>query len=112
MVFLGAQEGDQSGFRRSRAPMFGRHMTLLALQKPGAPNCFSILRPNTGEGLQDMVVRAWSCCSVLQLDGGVSMDGATWCTTVAGCGDCDKCKNWSYMVLAKRLPECGVLLPG
>ena len=66
MGFLGAQEGDQSGFRRSRAPMFGRQMTLLALQKPGAPHCFSILRPNTGEGLQDMVVSSafCSCCGL------------------------------------------------
>ena len=53
-----AQEGDRSGFRRSRAPMFGRNMTLLALQKPGAPNYFSILRPNTGESFFDMEV----CC--------------------------------------------------
>ena len=36
--------------------MFGRHMTLLALQKPGAPNYFSVLRPNTGESFFDMEV--------------------------------------------------------
>ena len=36
--------------------MFGRNMTLLALQKPGAPNYFSILRPNTGESFFDMEV--------------------------------------------------------
>ncbi len=41
---------------RSRKPMFGRNMTLLALQKPGAPNYFSILRPNTGESFFDMEV--------------------------------------------------------
>ena len=41
---------------RSRKPMFGRTMTLLALQKPGAANYFSILRPNTGESFFDMEV--------------------------------------------------------
>lgn len=41
---------------RSRKPMFGRNMTLLALQKPGAANYFSILRPNTGESFFDMEV--------------------------------------------------------
>jgi hypothetical protein len=30
--------------------MFGRHVVLLALQKPGARNMFNILRPNTGVG--------------------------------------------------------------
>ena len=59
-----AQEGDRSGFRRSRAPMFGRNMTLLALQKPGAPNYFSILRPNTGESFFDMEVRSLSAHSL------------------------------------------------
>ncbi|KAK9915021.1 hypothetical protein WJX75_003704 [Coccomyxa subellipsoidea] len=48
------KEGDRSGFMRSRHPMFGRNMTLLALQKPGAANYFSILRPNTGESFFDM----------------------------------------------------------
>ena len=43
---------------RSRNPMFGRNMTLLALQKPGAANYFSILRPNTGESFFDMEVCA------------------------------------------------------
>lgn len=41
--------GDASGFRRSRRPIFGRTIYLLALQKPGSPNLFSICRPNTGE---------------------------------------------------------------
>jgi hypothetical protein len=40
--------GDDSGFRRSRRPMFGAHMVLLALQKPGAKNMFTLIRPNTG----------------------------------------------------------------
>jgi hypothetical protein len=43
-----ARPGDDSGFRRSRRPMFGAHMVLLALQKPGAKNMFTIVRPNTG----------------------------------------------------------------
>lgn len=47
----------RSGFMRSRHPMFGRNMTLLALQKPGAANYFSILRPNTGESFFDMEAR-------------------------------------------------------
>lgn len=38
--------------------MFGRHMTLLALKKPGAQNYFSLVRPNTGESYFDMEVRA------------------------------------------------------
>lgn len=42
---------------RSRHPMFGRNMTLLALQKPAAANYFSILRPNTGESFFDMEAR-------------------------------------------------------
>lgn len=51
---------------RSRKPMFGRNMTLLALQKPGAANYFSILRPNTGESFFDMEVRplcSWGECA-------------------------------------------------
>lgn len=28
--------------------MFGVHVVMLALQKPGLKNAFSILRPNTG----------------------------------------------------------------
>ena len=39
-----------------RHPMFGRHMTLLALKKPGAQNYFSLVRPNTGESYFDMEV--------------------------------------------------------
>ncbi|KAK9855114.1 hypothetical protein WJX84_007868 [Apatococcus fuscideae] len=45
---------DRSGFRRSRQPMFGRSMYILALQKPGQPNLFSICRPNTGVSYFDM----------------------------------------------------------
>lgn len=41
--------GDDSGFRRSRRPMFGTHLVLLALQKPGHKNIYSLVRPNTGE---------------------------------------------------------------
>ena len=47
--------------------MFGRHMTLLALKKPGAQNYFSLVRPNTGESYFDMEVRdmttmqGWTC---------------------------------------------------
>ncbi len=52
--------GDRgSSFRRSRQPMFGRSMFLLALQKPDSPNLFSICRPNTGVSYFDMEV--WSC---------------------------------------------------
>ncbi|EIE19331.1 hypothetical protein COCSUDRAFT_19644, partial [Coccomyxa subellipsoidea C-169] len=51
------KDGDRSGFMRSRHPMFGRNMTLLALQKPAAANYFSILRPNTGESFFDMEAR-------------------------------------------------------
>lgn len=40
--------GDDSGFRRSRRPMFGAHMVMLALQKPGQKNIYSLVRPNTG----------------------------------------------------------------
>lgn len=45
--------GCSSGFRRSRRPMFGSHLVLLALQKPGQKNMFTIVRPNTGEGMKD-----------------------------------------------------------
>jgi hypothetical protein len=31
--------------------MFGTHLVLLALQKPGLKNLFSLVRPNTGEAL-------------------------------------------------------------
>ena len=34
--------------------MFGRTLYLLALQKPGAHNLFSIARPNTGQSLFEM----------------------------------------------------------
>jgi hypothetical protein len=40
--------GCSSGFFRSRRPMFGAHVVLLALQKPGLRNLFTVLRPNTG----------------------------------------------------------------
>ncbi|KAI7844526.1 hypothetical protein COHA_001884 [Chlorella ohadii] len=45
---------DRSGFRASRRPMFGRTAYLLALQKPGAHNVFSICRPNTGPSFFEM----------------------------------------------------------
>jgi hypothetical protein len=35
--------GDDSGFRRSRRPMFGSYMLLLALQKPGQKNSFTLV---------------------------------------------------------------------
>ena len=65
---------DASGFRRSRRPIFGRTMFLLALQKLGTPNVFSICRPNTGTSFFDMEVLLvktthMSClykCAVLQ----------------------------------------------
>lgn len=41
--------GCASGFRRSRRPMFGSFVVLLALQKPGLRNSFTIVRPNTGK---------------------------------------------------------------
>ena len=47
---------DASGFRRSRRPIFGRTMFLLALQKLGTPGVFSICRPNTGTSFFDMEV--------------------------------------------------------
>lgn len=47
---------DASSFRRSRRPIFGRTMFLLALQKLGTPNVFSICRPNTGTSFFDMEV--------------------------------------------------------
>ena len=47
---------DASGFRRSRRPIFGRTMFLLALQKVGTPGVFSICRPNTGTSFFDMEV--------------------------------------------------------
>lgn len=40
--------GDDSGFRRSRRPMFGAHLVMLAIQKPGQKNVYSLVRPNTG----------------------------------------------------------------
>ena len=43
-----AQPGDGSGFMRMRRPIFGQRMCLLAVQKPGQANVFSITRPNTG----------------------------------------------------------------
>ncbi|WIA22798.1 hypothetical protein OEZ86_009751 [Tetradesmus obliquus] len=46
--------GCLSGFRRSRRPMFGSHLVLLALQKPGQKHLFSLVRPNTGEAFYDM----------------------------------------------------------
>ena len=47
---------DASGFRRSRRPIFGRTMFLLALQKVGTPGVFTICRPNTGTSFFDMEV--------------------------------------------------------
>lgn len=49
-----AGASDRSGFRASRRPMFGRTVYLLAVQKPGAHNLFSICRPNTGPSYFDM----------------------------------------------------------
>lgn len=39
--------------------MFGHHVVLLALQKPGHRNIFTVVRPNTGgcTGLQAALVR-------------------------------------------------------
>lgn len=65
-----AVAGDQSGWRRSRRPMFGHVMYLLALQKRAAKNLFVICRPNTGVSYFEMdvchpvsslVSRRWSC---------------------------------------------------
>ncbi len=39
--------------------MFGRHMTLLALKKPGSQNYYSLVRPNTGESYFDMEVSSF-----------------------------------------------------
>lgn len=47
-------QGDESGFRRSRRPMGGRHHILLALQKPGHKGLFNVCRPNTGDGFFDL----------------------------------------------------------
>lgn len=47
--------GDEvSGFRRSRRPLYGAHMVLLALRKPGTRNMFAVRRPNTGHTLFDL----------------------------------------------------------
>ncbi|GIM13625.1 hypothetical protein Vretimale_16693, partial [Volvox reticuliferus] len=46
--------GDSSGFRMSRRPLGSTYLVLLALQKPGARNLFSIARPNTGAAYFDM----------------------------------------------------------
>ncbi|GIL61313.1 hypothetical protein Vafri_15702 [Volvox africanus] len=46
--------GDSSGFRMSRRPLGSSYLVLLALQKPGARNLFSIARPNTGAAYFDM----------------------------------------------------------
>ena len=62
---------DRSGFRRSRQPMFGRSMYILALQKPGQPNLFSICRPNTGVSYFDMEV----CCSLPSCSAGFLFSG-------------------------------------
>lgn len=53
-----ASPQDASSFRRSRRPMFGRDMILLATQKPGSPHLFNICRPNTGASYFDMEVGA------------------------------------------------------
>ena len=34
--------------------MFGAHMVLLAVQKPGQKNIFSVCRPNTGDSYFDL----------------------------------------------------------
>lgn len=47
-----------SGFRRSRRPLFGAHAVMLALQKLGQRNHFTLVRPNTGEAYLDME-RRW-----------------------------------------------------
>lgn len=48
--------GDASGFRRSRRPIFGNIMYILALQKLNHPGSFTICRPNTGASYFDMEV--------------------------------------------------------
>eukprot|EP00891_Asterochloris_glomerata_P001845 jgi/Astpho2/1845/e_gw1.00038.339.1_t len=45
---------DRSGFYRSKKPIFGQAMTLLAVQRPGRSNIFSICRPNTGQSYFEM----------------------------------------------------------
>ena len=47
---------DNSGFRISRRPMFGRVMVVLAIQKTAKGNLFDISRPNTGASFFDMEV--------------------------------------------------------
>jgi hypothetical protein len=42
--------------------MFGTYVVLLALQKPGSKNAFTILRPNTG-------VCVWLCCTSVHQKG-------------------------------------------
>lgn len=39
---------DRSGFRVSRRPQYGRQAYLLALQKPGQQQVYTVCRPNTG----------------------------------------------------------------
>ncbi len=55
--------------------MFGRHMTLLALKKPGSQNYFSLVRPNTGESYFDMEV--WTCLQPAVLLG-CYLNGDAW----------------------------------
>ena len=43
-----AAPGDGSGFFISRRPMFGTHLVLLGVMRPGAGNMVSVCRPNTG----------------------------------------------------------------
>ena len=61
-----ASPDDASGFRRSRRPMFGKDMILLATQKPGSPGLFNICRPNTGASYFDMEVGAHTALGACQ----------------------------------------------
>lgn len=90
---------DASGFRRSRRPIFGRTMFLLALQKVGTPGVFSICRPNTGTSFFDMEVmthvdtipclhcrmHSLAQCMLLRLT--LSTHGITLCVCHAVCDD-------------------------
>lgn len=71
---------DQSGFRVSRRPTFGRPMVLLAIQKSAKATTFDIRRPNTGVSFFDMEVRTRPCTWILAppqpIAGGSSDTGA------------------------------------
>ena len=79
--------------------MFGRHMTLLALKKPGVQNYFSLVRPNTGESYFDVEV-----CSHTQ-----SKHPDSWAVHVQlgpGLGHFSHHQFKSWAALSRKSAEC------